>query len=104
MSAPPSSSQERDAGFSASIRVPTTMVEIGRQLGGKGGGAAVLERSGLDLSQKSQEFSAKTDDTGGGGNNGGKVNNGGGGGDGDEGDDDDYFDNNDDDVRSCALI
>jgi hypothetical protein len=85
----------------ASLRVPPTAVDIGRQLGGsKGGGAAVLERSGLDLIQASQEFSAKTDDTGGDGGNGGSIKNGGGGGDGDEGDDDEYRDDGDEEVRA----
>ena len=99
----PQEQQRADGGFSASIRTPTTAVDIGRQLGGKGGGAAVLERSGLDLSQSSAEFQAKTDDTGGGGNDGGKVNNGGSGGDGDEGDDDDYFDDGDEEARSAVA-
>ena len=79
--------------------MPTHAADPGRQLGGKGGGAALLEKSGLNLSQSSEQFNAKTDDTGGGGNNGGKVNNGGSGGDGDEGDDDDYFDDGDDEAR-----
>ena len=83
--------------------MPPTCLDIGRQLGGsKGGGAAVLERSGLDLSQASQEFAAKTDDTGGDGGNGGSIKNGGGGGDGDEGDDDEYRDDGDDEVRRAA--
>jgi len=86
--------------LSASLRVPTTGLEIGRQLGGgKGGGTGLLERTGLDLSQSSQEFSAKTDDTGGDGGNGNGIKNGGGGGDGDEGDDDEYRDDGDDEVR-----
>ena len=88
----------------ASLRLPPSAVDIGRQLGGsKGGGAAVLERSGLDLSQASQEFSAKTDDTGGDGGNGGSIKNGGGGGDGDEGDDDEYRDDGDEEVRPPPL-
>lgn len=96
-------SSERDGGFHASIRVPASMVEIGRQLGGKGGGSALLEKSGLDLGQSSASFEAKTDDTGGGGSNGGKVNNGGGGGDGDEGDDDDYFEEGDEEGDDGAF-
>ena len=90
---------------SAALRTPTTALEIGRQLGGKGGGAAVLEKGGLDLRQSSSEFQAKTDDTGGDGGNGGKISNGGSGGDGDEGDDDDYFDDGDEEARlglGCA--
>ena len=91
--------QESQSGCSAALRTPTTALEIGRQLGGKGGGAAVLEKGGLDLRQSSSEFQAKTDDTGGDGGNGGKISNGGSGGDGDEGDDDDYFDDGEDEVR-----
>jgi hypothetical protein len=76
-------------------------VDIGRQLGGgKGGGAATLEKAGLDLGQASAEFQAKTDDTGGDGGNGNKINNGGSGGDGDENDDDDYNDDGDDEARA----
>jgi hypothetical protein len=85
-------------GFSASMRVPSTgMANIGTQLGG-GGGAAVMEKQGLNLSQSEVVSKAKTDDTGGGGNNGKNINNG-GGGDGDDGDDDDYFDDDDEEVR-----
>ena len=94
--------QESQSGCSAALRTPTTALEIGRQLGGKGGGAAVLEKGGLDLRQSSSEFQAKTDDTGGDGGNGGKISNGGSGGDGDEGDDDDYFDDGEDEVRLQA--
>ena len=89
---------------SAALRTPTTALEIGRQLGGKGGGAAVLEKGGLDLRQSSSEFQAKTDDTGGDGGNGGKISNGGSGGDGDEGDDDDYFDDGDEEVCTAAQL
>lgn len=79
------------------IRAPTTMAGVGSQL--RGGGAAVMEKQGLDLGQVQMQSQAKTDDTGGGGNNGKNINNG-GGGDGDDGDDDDYFDDDDeDDVR-----
>jgi len=80
----------KSALFESSMKTPTSMAKIGRQLGG--GGSATLEKQGLSLSQSVSESAAKTDDTGGGGSNGGKINNGGGGGDGDEGDDDDYFD------------
>ena len=38
----------------ASLRTPTVGLEISRQLGGKGGGAAVLEKGGLDLGSASQ--------------------------------------------------
>jgi len=85
--------------------VPTTGLEIGRQLGGgKGGGTGLLERTGLDLSQSSQEFSAKTDDTGGDGGNGNGIKNGGGGGDGDEGDDDEYRDDGDDEGGDDGFL
>jgi len=76
------------------IRAPTTMAGVGSQL--RGGGAAVMEKQGLDLGQVQMQSQAKTDDTGGGGNNGKNINNG-GGGDGDDGDDDDYFDDDDED-------
>ena len=75
-----------------------SMAKIGSQLGG--GGAATLEKVGMDLSQQVQQVSsAKLADGGGGGNMGGGIKNGGGGGDGDEGDDDDYYDEGDDEVR-----
>jgi len=74
------------------------MAKIGSQLGG--GGAATLEKVGMDLSQQVQSVSqAKLADGGGGGNMGGGIKNGGGGGDGDEGDDDDYYEEGDDEVR-----
>lgn len=77
-----------------------TMVKIGSQLGG--GGAATLEKTGMDLSQQvSSVASPKLADGGGGGNMGGGIKNGGGGGDGDEGDDDDYYDEGDDEVRDA---
>ena len=83
--------------FSASMQAPS-MAKIGSQLGG--GGAATLEKVGMDLSQQVQQVSsAKLADGGGGGNMGGGIKNGGGGGDGDEGDDDDYYDEGDDEVR-----
>ena len=85
----------KERSFDASMRVPTSMARIGRQLGG--GGAATLEKAGLSMQQQAQVSSPKLADGGGGGNNGGKINNGGGGGDGDEGDDDDYFEEGDDD-------
>ena len=82
--------------FSASMQAPS-MVKIGSQLGG--GGAATLEKVGMDLSQQVQSVSqAKLADGGGGGNMGGGIKNGGGGGDGDEGDDDDYYEEGDDEV------
>ena len=75
-------------------------VNIGSQLGG--GGAATLEKVGMDLSQQvSSVASPKLADGGGGGNMGGGIKNGGGGGDGDEGDDDDYYDEGDDEVRDA---
>ena len=75
-----------------------SMVKIGSQLGG--GGAATLEKVGMDLSQQVQSVSqAKLADGGGGGNMGGGIKNGGGGGDGDEGNDDDYYEEGDDEVR-----
>ena len=74
------------------------MAKIGSQLGG--GGAATLEKVGMDLSQQVSSVAApKLADGGGGGNMGGGIKNGGGGGDGDEGDDDDYYDEGDDEVR-----
>ena len=83
--------------FSASMQAPS-MAKIGSQLGG--GGAATLEKVGMDLSQQVQSVSqAKLADGGGGGNMGGGIKNGGGGGDGDEGDDDDYYEEGDDEVR-----
>ena len=88
----------------AALRTPTVGLEISRQLGGKGGGAAVLEKGGLDLGSASQTaFSAKVDNGGSDGGNGGKIFNGGSGGDGDEGDDDDYFDDGDEEVRGRAV-
>jgi hypothetical protein len=95
----PSSPQNGSAKstFSASMQAPS-MAKIGSQLGG--GGAATLEKVGMDLSQQVQQVSsAKLADGGGGGNMGGGIKNGGGGGDGDEGDDDDYYDEGDDEVR-----
>lgn len=86
--------------FSASMQAPT-MAKIGSQLGG--GGAATLEKVGMDLSQQvSSVASPKLADGGGGGNMGGGIKNGGGGGDGDEGDDDDYYDEGDDEVRDAC--
>ena len=80
---------------------PTSMAKIGRQLGG--GGAATLEKVGMDLSQgQVQSTSPKLADGGGNGGAGGGIKNGGGGGDGDEGDDDDYYDEGDDEVREHA--
>ena len=80
-----------DSGLGGSLRVPTTgMAKIGTQFGG-GGGAATLERTGIDLSTATPQLSPKTDDGEGGGNNGNKINNGGGGDGNDNGDDDDYF-------------
>ena len=88
--------------FSASMQAPS-MAKIGSQLGG--GGAATLEKVGMDLSQQVQQVSsAKLADGGGGGNMGGGIKNGGGGGDGDEGDDDDYYDEGDDEVRSRRAM
>merc|ERR1719329_1607724 len=72
----------KERSFDASMRVPTSMARIGRQLGG--GGAATLEKAGLSMQQQAQVSSPKLAD-------------GGGGGDGDEGDDDDYFEEGDDD-------
>jgi len=94
VSHPNQEGEDLGEGFSASMRVPSTgMANIGTQLGG-GGGAAVMEKQGLSLSQSEVVSKAKVDDTGGGGNNGKNINNG-GGGDGDDGDDDDYFDDDD---------
>jgi hypothetical protein len=62
------------------------MAKIGRQLGG--GGAATLEKTGMDTSQQISVSSPKLADNGGGGMPPGGIKNGGGGGDGDEGDDD----------------
>lgn len=84
--------EDRGTNAMDSLRTPTNMAGIGRQLGG--GGAAVMEKQGLSLGQSQVESQAKADDTGGGGNNGKNINNG-GGGDGDDNDDDDYFDDDD---------
>mmetsp|Transcript_11641 Transcript_11641/g.13836 ORF Transcript_11641/g.13836 Transcript_11641/m.13836 type:complete len:515 (-) Transcript_11641:216-1760(-) len=81
----------RNSELNAYLRAPTGMAK----LGGSMGGSAVLERSGLDLTQKEEVFDAKVDDGSGGGGMGKDLNNG-GGGDGDDGDDDDYFDEEDD--------
>jgi len=79
------------------------MAKIGSQLGG--GGAATLEKVGMDLSQQVQSVSsAKLADGGGGGNMGGGIKNGGGGGDGDEGDDDDYYDEGDDEEGDSNFL
>ena len=75
------------------------MVKIGSQLGG--GGAATLEKTGMDLSQQVSSVASPKLADGGGGNMGGGIKNGGGGGDGDEGDDDDYYDEGDDEVRDA---
>lgn len=88
--------------FSASMQAPS-MAKIGSQLGG--GGAATLEKVGMDLSQQVQQVSsAKLADGGGGGNMGGGIKNGGGGGDGDEGDDDDYYDEGDDEDGDSNFL
>jgi hypothetical protein len=100
-SSPLLSSQQhgsKSRAFSASIQAPS-MAKIGSQLGG--GGAATLEKVGMNLSQQVQSVAApKLADGGGGGNMGGGVKNGGGGGDGDEGDDDDYYDEGDEEVST----
>jgi len=87
--------------LSDSLRVPTNMAGIGRQLGG--GGAAVMEKQGLSLGQSQVQSEAKTSDGDGGGNNGKNINNG-GGGDGDDGDDDDYFDDDDEDGEDDGVF
>jgi len=88
--------------FSASMQAPS-MAKIGSQLGG--GGAATLEKVGMDLSQQVQSVSqAKLADGGGGGNMGGGIKNGGGGGDGDEGDDDDYYEEGDDEDGDSNFL
>lgn len=88
--------------FSASMQAPT-MAKIGSQLGG--GGAATLEKVGMDLSQQVSSVAApKLADGGGGGNMGGGIKNGGGGGDGDEGDDDDYYDEGDDEEGDSNFL
>ena len=73
-----------------SLTAPTTaMAKRGL---GSSGGAAVLERKKMDLSQKTPTTTApKLDDSGGAGGIG-KILHNGGGGDDDGGDDDDYFD------------
>jgi len=76
--------------FNASLRVPSKMLDIGRQL--SGGGAATLQKQDLNLSQSVAENKAKLADGNGGGNNGKNINNGGGGDGGDDDDDYDYFD------------
>ena len=58
---------------------------------GSTGGAAVLERKGLDLSQKTPTVQAPKLDEGGGSGGIGKILHNGGGGDDDGVDDDDYF-------------
>ena len=78
------------------------MAKIGRQLGG--GGAATLEKTGMDTSQQISVSSPKLADNGGGGMPPGGIKNGGGGGDGDEGDDDDYFDEGDDEGGDDSFL
>lgn len=72
--------------------------EFGPVMKGKYGalGAATLEKSKLDLSQKQSKSSPETAIGGGGGDIGKRVNFGGGDGGDDDGDDDDYFDDFDD--------
>jgi len=92
----------RKSTLSASMQAPS-MVKIGSQLGG--GGAATLEKVGMDLSQQVSSVAApKLADGGGGGNMGGGIKNGGGGGDGDEGDDDDYYDEGDDEEGDSNFL
>lgn len=61
------------------------------------GGGATLEKSKLDLSQRTSQVAPKTEDGGGGGDIGKGINHGGGDGGDDGGDDDDYFGDADDD-------
>eukprot|EP00250_Pteridium_aquilinum_P005022 c15185_g1_i1 orf=381-1931(-) len=61
------------------------------------GGGATLEKSKLDLTQKTSQVAPKTEDGGGGGDIGKGINHGGGDGGDDGGDDDDYFGDADDD-------
>jgi len=100
---PSEDAQDRkSAEFSSAMKTPTSMAKIGSQLGG--GGAGLLEKTSLNLSQSVEKSSAKVADNGGGGNNGGGIKNGGGGGDGDEGDDDDYFDEGDDEEGDDGFM
>lgn len=73
--------------LSAQLVAPTSMAALGSSFGG----SAVLEKTGLNLTQKEESFQLNTDDGSGGGGMGKDIHNG-GGGDGDDGDDDDYFD------------
>jgi hypothetical protein len=100
----PPSSQNASAKstFSASIQAPS-MAKIGSQLGG--GGAATLEKVGMNTSQQLSSVAApKLADGGGNGGMGGGIKNGGGGGDGDEGDDDDYYEEGDEEVRDATTV
>ena len=73
----------------ATLSVPTTaMAKRGL---GSSGGAAVLERKKLDLTQKTPTTTAPKLDNSGGSGGIGKILHNGGGGDDDGGDDDDYF-------------
>jgi hypothetical protein len=88
--------------FSASIQAPS-MAKIGSQLGG--GGAATLEKVGMNTSQQLSSVAApKLADGGGNGGMGGGIKNGGGGGDGDEGDDDDYYEEGDEEDGDANFL
>jgi len=100
----PPSSQNASAKstFSASIQAPS-MAKIGSQLGG--GGAATLEKVGMNTSQQLSSVAApKLADGGGNGGMGGGIKNGGGGGDGDEGDDDDYYEEGDEEDGDANFL
>ncbi|MCO5550477.1 hypothetical protein L7F22_003964 [Adiantum nelumboides] len=80
--------------FSLSVHAMAPVMKRGY---GAFGGGATLEKSKLDLSQKTSQVAPKTEDGGGGGDIGKGINHGGGDGGDDGGDDDDYFGDADDD-------